>query len=189
MNRTWSEQSNCQSPHQCCQIPTKEECELQLNPTYDGSCGHNNEKKNQRKHGGPEPQTIPRPGANHLQGWFGQRLFDINGNEIEEWCVDNYNYDSFFLWRFVPCNGDYPNWFGRCAFPSATNVLMYEACGENEFERTIPSCFGEIQEMNIGLGSDYGHDIDYRYDTSNETLAMWCTNYTYPKKSTSRNYS
>jgi len=106
---------------------------------------------------------------------------DENGNVIEEWCVDNYNYDSFFLWRFVSCNGDYPHWFGRCAFPSATNLLIYKSCDSDNFERTVPSCFGEVQEMNVGLGSDYGHDIDYRYDVSNETLAMWCTNYTNPK--------
>jgi len=180
-NKSWIEQESCSSPFKCCMIPTKEECEIQLNPTYDGTCGHTGEKKNQLKHHGGAPQSIPRPGDSFLQGWFGQRLMDENGNTIEEWCVDNYDRDSFFLWRFVNCNGDYPHWFGRCAFPSATNVLMYKSCDGNDFGRTIPSCFGEVQEMNIGLGSDYGHDIDYRYDVDNETLAMWCTNYSYPK--------
>jgi hypothetical protein len=181
VNRTWVEEANCTSPLRCCKIPTKEECELKLNPTYDGSCGHNSEKKNQIKHNGVLPQKVPRPGDSFLQGWFGQRLMDENGNVIEEWCIDNYDYDSFFLWRFVSCNGDYPHWFGRCAFPSATNVLIYKPCDSDDFERTVPSCFGEVQEMNIGLGKDYGHDIDYRYDVQNETLAIWCTNYSNPK--------
>jgi len=181
VNRSWVSQETCISPLKCCKIPTQEECEIKLNPTYDGSCGHNNEKKNQKKHRGVLPQKIPRPGENSLQGWFGQRLMDINGNVIEEWCIDNSDRDSFFLWRFVSCNGTYPHWFGRCVFPSATNVLIYKPCDSDDFERTIPSCFGEVQEMNIGLGSDYGHDVDYRYDVNNETLAIWCTNYSNPK--------
>jgi len=91
----------------------------------------------------------------------------------------------FFLWRFVHCNGDYPNWFARCVFPSATNTLLYKGCDDNTFQHTIPSCFGELEEMNIGLGSDLGHDVDYRYDVDGETLSIWCTNYTTPKDPTS----
>jgi len=87
----------------------------------------------------------------------------------------------FFLWRFVHCNGDYPNWFARCVFPRATNVLLYKGCNDDSFGRTIPNCFGELEEMNVGLGDDNGHDVDYRYDVENETLFVWCTNSTMPR--------
>jgi len=182
MSRSWTYESNCSEPFKCCNIPTKEECAVQLNPTFDGSCGHMNEGKYQKQNNGIEPQTIYRSGVNgEMKGWLGQRLYDDNSNVVEEWCVDNGRKDSFFLWRFVHCNGDYPNWFARCVFPSATNILLYKGCNNDNFKRTIPSCFGELEEMNIGLGDDRGHDVDYRYDVNNETLFVWCTNYTTPK--------
>lgn len=186
MSRSWKNETDCREPFHCCQIPTKEECEVQLNPTYDGSCGHMNEGKNQKDNQGPSAQIIYRNGENgEMKGWLGQRLYDVNSNVIEEWCIDNGRKDSFFLWRFVHCNGDYPNWFARCVFPSATNTLLYKGCNDNEFEHTIPSCFGELEEMNIGLGSDRGHDVDYRYDVEEESLDIWCTNYTMPRDPTS----
>lgn len=182
MSRYWTKTSNCTSPYHCCNIPSKDECEVQLNPTFDGSCGHMHESKYQKQNNGPSSQVIHRSGENYeMKGWLGQRLYDINLNIIEEWCIDNGYEDSFFLWRFVHCNGDYPNWFGRCVFPSATNSLMYKGCNDDKFERTIPTCFGELEEMNIGLGEDLGHDVDYRYNVNDETLFIWCTNYTMPK--------
>lgn len=182
MSRSWTKQTSCKSPYQCCNIPTKDECEVQLNPTFDGSCGHMHESKYQQQHNGQSSQVIHRAGTKYeMKGWLGQRLYDDKLNIVEEWCIDNGYADSFFLWRFVHCNGDYPNWFGRCVFPSATNSLLYKGCDENRFERTIPTCFGELEEMNIGLGEDAGHDVDYRYDVDNETLAVWCTNHTMPR--------
>jgi len=186
MSRSWKNETDCMEPFHCCQIPSKEECEVQLNPTYDGSCGHMNEGKNQKDNNGLSSQLIYRNGDNgEMKGWLGQRLYDVNSNVVEEWCVDNGRKDSFFLWRFVHCNGDYPNWFARCVFPSATNTLLYKGCDDNNFQHTIPSCFGELEEMNIGLGSDIGHDVDYRYDVNGETLSVWCTNYTMPRDPTS----
>jgi len=186
MTRSWKNETDCKEPFHCCHIPTKGECEVQLNPTYDGSCGHMNEAKNQKNNNGPSSQLIYRDGENgDMKGWLGQRLYDVNSNVIEEWCIDNGRKDSFFLWRFVHCNGDYPNWFARCVFPSATNTLLYKGCDNDKFQHTIPSCFGELEEMNIGLGSDEGHDVDYRYDVEEETLSIWCTNYTVPKDPTS----
>jgi len=182
MSRSWTNKTDCQNPLKCCNIPTKEECEIKLNPTFDGSCGHLNEEKYQKANNGSKPQEIYRNGEKYvMKGWLGQRLYDTNLNIIEEWCIDNGRADSFFLWRFVHCNGDYPNWFARCVFPSATNTLIYKGCNSNDFKYTIPNCFGELEEMNIGLGDDFGHDVDYRYDVDEETLYIWCTNHSIPK--------
>ena len=181
LSREWLHKSECRSPKICCNIPSKYECQLDLNPTYDGSCGHMNEKYYQQQNGGPDPIVIPRNGYGDnydIYGWFGQRLIDNQGNEVQEWCIDNDENDSFFLFRFVNCNGSYPHWFGRCSFPAATNTLFYKQCdadSSDDFTSTIPTCFGQIQHSNIGLGYDEGRDIDYRYIVPTETESIWCS--------------
>jgi len=101
LTRNWTDTINCISPYECCNIPTKEECEAQLNPTFDGSCGHMNEGKYQKQNNGPDSQIIYRNGNDYvMKGWFGQRLVDINFNVIEEWCIDNGRKDSFFFMAF-----------------------------------------------------------------------------------------
>jgi len=98
ISRSWTNENNCVEPFQCCDIPSKDECEVQLNPTFDGSCGHMNEGKYQQQNNGTSSQVIYRSGVNgELKGWLGQRLYDVNLNVIEEWCIDNGRKDSFFF--------------------------------------------------------------------------------------------
>ena len=189
LNREWIYSNKCSSPKICCNnIGTKNECEMKLNPTFDGSCGHMNEKKYQKENNGPDPILIPRNGYSdneNIYGWFGQRLIDNKGNEVQEWCIDNDENDSFYLFRYVSCNDNlYPRWLGRCSFPAATNALIYKQCNDennNDFSSTVPDCFGEIQHTNIGLNDDEGRDIDYRYVVSSDHESIWCSDHNQPR--------
>ena len=165
ISRKWMISDECVLPKHCCNIPSKYECEIELNPTYDGSCGHVNEGEYQKKGGGPDPVLIPRNGYEDpnffLSGWFIQRIHDVLHNEVQLWCMNNGEYSSFYLFRFVECEGDYPNWFGRCAFPAATNTLVYDSCADDidDFTTTLPTCFAAVQHTNIGLGTCTVSDI------------------------------